>query len=307
MDPRIDFKTLKHDIPIDSVLQRYGVPTRKVNTIYLRCDCPLSSHTSKESKGSFSINTQLNLWCCKSDSCVKGSGKKGGDVLDLVMLMEGTHTALDAAKKLLEWFPQNGMAPAPNGTKPNGSGAVVVPSNPTSPAPLVNKPLAFELKGIAYCEYLEKRGITKETAAMFGVGFFPGKGSMAGRIVFPLFQHGALVGYIGRATLEGQEPKWLMPSGLVKSFLYGLDHCDAAKPLVLVESPWAVLWFSQNGVQAASLLGSDMTAAQQECLRPFHAITVALDNDDTGNEKATKIIERLKAAGHKVLKAHLVE
>ena len=37
-------------------------------------------------------------------------GKKGGDVIDFVMAMEGLPRnggALTAAKKLLEWFPQN--------------------------------------------------------------------------------------------------------------------------------------------------------------------------------------------------------
>jgi DNA primase len=54
-------------------------------------------------------------------------------------------------------------------------------------------------------------------------------------------------------------------------------------------------------------MGSEMTAEQEECLTPFRAITVALDNDAAGNEKAAQIVERLKAAGHKVLRARLIE
>src|ERR1039458_6339960 len=154
---------------------------------------------------------------------------------------------------------------------------------------------------------IQSRSILAETARKFGVGFFPGKGSMVGRIVFPLLENRKLVGYAGRATLEGQEPKWLLGKGLRKTFLFGLDRCDSAKPLVLVESPWAVLWLHQNGAQAAALMGSEMTVEQEGCLTPFGVITVALDNDAAGNEKAAPIVERLKAAGHKVLKARLKE
>ena len=34
--------------------------------------------------------------------------------------------------------------------------------------------------------YLRSRGIKEETAREFGVGFFPGKGSMSGRVVIPI-------------------------------------------------------------------------------------------------------------------------
>ncbi len=155
---------------------------------------------------------------------------------------------------------------------------------------------------------IQERGISVDTAERFGVGFFPGKGSMAGRIVFPLHENGSLVGYAGRTTLPvtDHNPKWLLGKGLKKTFLYGLDQCDAAKPLILCESLWAPLWFHERGLQAAALMGSEMTEEQERCLDLYPVITVALDNDAAGIEKAARICGRLKVK-HRVLKARLIE
>jgi DNA primase len=131
---------------------------------------------------------------------------------------------------------------------------------------------------------------------------------MAGRIVFPLYEAGNLVGYAGRTTLPVSDtnPKWLFGKGLRKTFLYGLERCDPTKPLILCESLWAPLWFHEHGLQAASLMGSEMTEEQEGCLDPYPVITVALDNDAAGTEKAAAICARLKYK-HRILKARLVE
>jgi hypothetical protein len=165
---------------------------------------------------------------------------------------------------------------------------------------------------------IQARGISVPTAERFGVGFFPGKGSMAGRIVFPLYEVSRtngdgthqlmLVGYAGRTILPVSDvnPKWLFGKGLKKTFLYGLERCDPAKPLILSESLWGPLWFYEHGLQAASLMGSEMTEEQEQCLDPYPTITVALDNDAAGIEKTAPICERLKAK-HRVSKARLID
>src|ERR1019366_6562733 len=77
-------------------------------------------------------------------------------------------------------------------------------------------------------------------------------------------------------------PKWLFGKGLRKTFLYGLERCDPAKPLILCESLWAPLWFHEHGLQAAALMGSEMTDEQERFLDPYPTITVALDHDAAG-------------------------
>jgi DNA primase len=175
-------------------------------------------------------------------------------------------------------------------------------------APSGNQPLAFTLKDVNPSHaMIQERGISVENAKRFGVGFFSGKGSMVGRIVFALYENGNLIGYAGRTTLlvSDANPKWLFGKGLKKTFLYGLERCEPAKPVILCESLWGPLWFHEHGLQAASLMGSEMTAEQERCLDPYPVITVALDNDAAGIEKASRIRERLKVK-HRVLRARLI-
>jgi DNA primase len=303
--PFLDFKAIRERVSFLGVLDRYHVEVKPVDAKQLKGRCPLPSHTSKE-PNTFCVNTEKNLFCCHSASCKK-AGRASGNVVDFVCVMDSV-SAYEAAAKLNEWFPES-LSPT-SLVKPGPVANSADPPAPgnTDPVSGANKPLSFGLKDInPEHPMIQGRGIRVETAQKWGVGFFPGKGSMAGRIVFPLHEHGHLVGYAGRAAQEGQEPKWLLGKGLRKTFLFGLERCAPAKHLVLVESPWAVLWFYQQQAQAAALMGSEMTPAQEECLAPFMAITVALDNDAAGNEKAVVIVERLRASGHKVLKARMIE
>jgi hypothetical protein len=52
-------------------------------------------------------------------------------------------------------------------------------------------------------------------------------------------------------------------------------------------------------------MGAELTEKQERCLDPFPVITLALDDDPPGIEKAARIRERLKGK-HRVLKARLV-
>ena len=145
-----------------------------------------------------------------------------------------------------------------------------------------------------------------ETAIEFGIGF-QAKGSMANRICFPLRENGALIGYAGRTTLDvtPENPKWLLPRGLQRTFLFGLEKTDPTKPpLILCESPWGAIWLTQHKLQAAALVGNSLTDAQERLLEPYAEIRVCMDNDFAGREAAAKIAERLKP-NHKVTRAYL--
>src|SRR5947209_68500 len=210
----VDYKEVKSAVSMEMVLDRYGVAVRRVNKAYLRGRCPLPMNTSDGSKESFGVQAEKNAWACQSQSCVKArGGRKGGNVLDFVAVMESC-TVRDAALKLQGWFMgegaknQNGAAATPpelvaEKSKPVGE------SDAAGGGVLVNKPLACTLRDVdASHPYLAERGITRETAERFGVGFFPGKGSMAGRIVIPIHNaEGELVAYAGRA-LDGAEPRY---------------------------------------------------------------------------------------------------
>jgi DNA primase len=309
--PFLDFKSIKARASISSVLDRYGVKLNRVNQTTLKGNCPLPSHTSK-SKNSFYASETKSAWYCHSDSCKKNGRRAGGNVIDFVAAMENL-SVYAAAARVADMFPETGNAAISNtatGAPGNGRRTDAVPVRPADvPTGTGNRPLGFSLKDVNSAHpMIQERGISVETARIFGIGFFPGKGSMSGRIVFPLYEKGELIGYAGRTTLPVSDTnvKWLVGKGLKKTFLYGLERCDPAKPLILVESFWGPPFFYEKGLQAASLMGSELTESQEQCLDPFPVITVALDDDSTGIEKAALICGRLKGK-HRVLKARLVE
>ncbi len=304
--PFLNFKAIRASASISSILDRYGVKLNRVNQTTLKGNCPLPSHSS-QSKNTFYVHEGKSAWYCHSDSCKKNGHRAGGNVIDFVAAMERL-SVYDAAARIGEMFPETGN-PATS-----AQGAVrqsdAVPGNPAeTQADTQNRPLGFVLKDVNPAHpMIQERGISIETARLFGVGFFPGKGSMAGRIVFPLHEKGELIGYAGRTTLPVSETnaKWLIGKGLKKTFLYGLERCDPTKPLILVESFWGPPFFCEKGLQAASLMGVELTEAQERGLEPFSVITVALDDDPPGIEKANRIRERLKEK-HRVLKARLID
>jgi hypothetical protein len=304
----VDFQEVRR-IPFASVLSYLHIPFRKRSDTELVAQCPFPSHTSKKHEWTLAISTEKLKFFCHSETCRAASNKpKGGDVIDFIQLLENHPTPLCAAKRLAEIFALDGHTAS-------------VPLTPSKPS---NPPLAFELKNLQHGHpFILGRGITAETAKEFGVGFFPGKGSMANRICFPLYEVQVpakanpsdgdrfagvpvLIGYAGRTTLDvsPENPKWKLPNGLHRTFLYGIERCDPSKPLIICESCWGVLWFFQNGCQAAALLGSSLTPEQEALLEPYAEVRICMDDDSAGREAAEKIAARLKTS-HKVSKAYL--
>ena len=225
--PFLDFKAIKGRVAIANVLARYQVNLVRVNQTSLKGNCPLPTHSS-ESKNTFFVNEAKSVWYCHSDSCKKNGQRAGGNVIDFVAVMEQC-SAYAAAKRIEEMFPASGNPAIHNPANDAGRAYQQIEAgNPAdTPTGTGNKPLAFVLKDVNPSHpMIQERGISVETAKLFGVGLFPGKGSMAGRIVFPLHEDGSVIGYAGRTTLpiSDANPKWLFGKGLKKSFLYGLER-----------------------------------------------------------------------------------
>jgi hypothetical protein len=99
----VDFKQIKTNVAIEDVLARYGVHLRRITATDLRGRCPLPMHTSSRSRDSFAVNIARNVWSCRSQSCMRArGGKPGGNILDLVALIESC-AIRDAALRLLAW------------------------------------------------------------------------------------------------------------------------------------------------------------------------------------------------------------
>jgi DNA primase len=319
----VSFDEIKKVVTLQMAIEHYRIPLRHVNATTLRGKCPLPSHGSEKSKESFTATLSKGVggaWACQSQSCIRARGRVGGNVLDFVAAMEQC-SVRDAAIKLQMWF----LVPAAG----NGSGTIGKEPHAKSfggkepEHELVskqesdgegetdsNKPLTFNLQNIDYAHsYLKERGVTEETAQIFGVGFFPGKGSMHDRIVIPIHNaQGELVAYAGR-SIDGSEPRYKFPTGFHKSReLYNVHRVRDEVSVVLVEGFFDCMRVTEAGFPCVALMGCTMSDAQEELIREHFAhVVVMLDGDEAGRGATENIGERLRRAVYQVDMVALVD
>lgn len=226
-------------------------------------------------------------------------------MIDFVAIMERS-SIRDAALKLHNLFVTSTSSPAPpvggKGSEPKQkAGELVAKTTSDESSGGVNTPLSFTLKDIDPTHpYLRDRGITEETAKHFGVGFFPGRGQMLSRIVFPVNnERGELVAYAGR-SIDGVEPKYKLPPGFKKSaVLWNLDRVralDAASrdQVIVVEGFFDCMKVHQSGFpNVVALMGSTLSVEQENLLYLFSHVMLFLDGDDAGRTASQSIATRL--------------
>ena len=301
----VSFDEIKKAVSLEMVLDHYRIELRRVSATSLRGKCPLPMHGSDTSRASFTATFSKGVggvWACQSRSCVAArAGKKGGNALDLVATMEGC-SIRDAAAKMQAWFSVPDGAPEKVQTKepkPEKSNALVSKGN-SGGGESENKPLTFTLQGVDPTHpYLVSRGVDEQTAREFGIGYFAGRGSMSGRIVFPIHnEKGELVAYAGR-SIDESEPRYKFPAGFHKSLeLFNLHRAIAEgngrRRVVVVEGFFDCLRVSAAGFPCVALMGSAMSSAQEELLvRHFKVVCVMLDGDEAGQEAAKDCVSRL--------------
>jgi hypothetical protein len=287
--PQADFRSLKQRIPIDHVLARYGLKLRSVGPHTLCGPCPLPTHTSRQSRQSFSVNLSLQVWSCHSASCIAARGGRiGGHVIDLVAIMERCGLR-EAGLRLQDWFSVRALYPAPM--------RVLAMAPSAEP----NRPLGFALQRIdTRHPYLAQRGIYPATARLFGVGLYHGNGFLAGRCVIPIRdEKSQVVAYAGRAV-NREEPKYRFPAGFRKSqVLFNLDRAmqTGDNHVIVVEGFFDALKVHQAGFPAVvALMGASFSQRQSELLvSHFASVTLMLDGDEPGRRAAAVIVQLLIA------------
>jgi len=309
----VDFKEIKDTVSLKMVLDHYGVKLRPSGKNTLRGKCPLPTHSSKDSRESFIATLDKGTggaWSCHSRSCAAGrGGKLGGNALDLVAALENC-SVRDAAIKLQTWFlvPAAGKprdaeprkqprAERSAGKEPENKLASEKNEGGGAGEGEPNKPLTFELQKIDHAHpYLVERAITEETARAFGVGFFPGKGSMAGKVVIEIRnEKGELVAYAGRTISDSSEPKYKFPVGFKKSLeVFNLNRTIGEPSAVLVEGFFGCMNVAQAGFPCIALMGSSMSQAQEDLIaRHLGHVVVMLDGDEAGRSASEGIADRL--------------
>lgn len=301
-DTFVDFKEIKQRVSMEATLGHYNVRLRRVNQHSLRGRCPLPTHSSDQSKESFIVQTEKNIWACQSTSCVAGrKGRKGGNVLDFVSIMANC-SIRDAALTLRDVFLAAPSPASPTTKKEDEAKKDFPPATHSENAgDEFNKPLTFALKEIDHVHpYLRQRGITEETAKVFGVGYFAGRGSMSGRVVVPIQnERGELIAYAGR-SIDATEPKYKLPAGFKKSAeLFNLQRVIALPEssrgrVIVCEGFFDCMKVHQAGLHAVvGLMGSTLSDAQEKVLHQFAHVILFLDGDEAGREAARGIAARL--------------
>jgi DNA primase len=306
----VSFDEIKRTVSLQMALDHYGIRLRHAGPNALRGKCPLPTHASKTSTESFTATLSKGVggvWACQSQSCIQSRGRVGGNVLDFVAAMENC-SIRDAAIKLQTWFvvPAAGQGHRPDGKKPRAESSAGKEPEPELASKgkrdevgesEANKGLSFTLQKIeSRHPYVKERGLTEETARIFGVGVFRGKGSMQGRFVIPIHNgNGELVAYAGRA-INSTEPRYKFPTGFHKSLeLFNLHRVKGELSVVLVEGFFDCMKVTQAGFPCVALMGSTMSEAQEKLLAEhFGSVVLMLDGDEAGRSAAEEIAERLQ-------------
>ncbi len=307
MAHKYEYDVVKREVTMPMVLGFFGIELQERGKT-LRGQCPFQDGSGH---GKDAFIAFPNGWQCHS------CGKKG-NVLRFVAEKLGLASDWEAAKWCYETFGLDGSVADKPSTTPRPEPKAQAESDhvnrpvemvdKATEAEEVNKPLAFTLRGIdATHAFLETRGFKPVHAEYLGAGYFPGKGSMAGRFVFPIHnEKDELVAYAGRAVEGGLEPRWKLPEGFKKGLvLYNLNRMMRGDfdQIVVVESFWGVLACVRAGIlNSVAIMGRTISEAQLELLSGFREITLVMDGDEPGREASRENASKLLSLELRMLK-----
>jgi DNA primase len=278
----VDFSAVKRTVSLEAVLRHYQIPGLRRQRDQIQGCCPIH-HGQRDD--SFRAHLTKNIFQCFACHA-------RGNVLDFVAAMEQC-SIREAALRLQQWFGVRA-----SGLRLYPAAADRQKRELVRKEEVNNLPLRFALTGVeSNHPYLAQRGIDPATAAKFGVGFYPGRGLMSGRIVIPIRnRHDQLVAYAGRA-LDDRPPKYKLPAGFRKAMeLFNLQRVVAGgKTVIVVEGYFDCLRVHEAGFPwVVALMGSSLSATQESALQQhFEYIVLMMDGDAAGRAASAAIATRL--------------
>lgn len=147
-------------------------------------------------------------------------------------------------------------------------------------------------------KYLLKRGVTRRTAARFGIGFCK-RGRYEGRIILPVrCPMGS--SFVARAVDNEVRLRYLAGPGAGR-LLFGWEQAEGADLLVVNEGGFDVLAVHQAGLKAVGILGKSLRETQVQMLRSLgRRVQLVLMLDDDALDDA---LRQADALGPRVLVA----
>ncbi len=271
------FSRLKRLVAIEQVLEHRGLLARmRRQTHDLSGPCPI--HRGDNPRA-FVVSRCKNLWRCFT-GC-----DTGGDVVELVRRLD--RCSYRQVSHYLSSLARD-RQPTPPAIEP-----VARSTKPFSP---YRRQLPLEPK----VDFLQRKAIRPHTARRFEAGLYRGRGFLSQAIGVRLHDPQARpLGYAAR-RLNPQairdRGKWNFPPRLPKDqLLYNFRRARNAYSLVIVECPWGVMRLDQIDIPAVALLGTHLSAVQQQLLLPTPYLIVMMDGDPAGRSAASRIGQQMHA------------
>lgn len=284
--------------PLNVVLAALGFDTfkyRKAGTEGYGA-CPI--HGSKKNTTCFSFNDD-GKWNCFS------CGKHGRGAIDLTMAIRnvGFKDAVAALQELPAAVQPLPTPPAKCQESPPSCTPVSVPEQVREQV-AENQPFrASYEKYFRPHPWLEARGLTSETLARYEVGYYENparRSAYSGSVMLKIRRWSDsepvayLVRNIGEVTAE--KPKYRFPPKFQKSLeLFGAEQLRQGQTLplrvcYLLESPFAVMKFSQFGFPAVSCFGWSVSEQQAAILARLAKGYIYLPDADKANSIASSLL-----------------
>lgn len=136
--------------------------------------------------------------------------------------------------------------------------------------------------------WLYANGITEKLKTQYSIGY----SERLRRVILPIYNsQGTLSWFQCRALLEGQQPKYLQPSGdkhsvVFQSKLRETEHNSST--VVVVEDIISAIRVGEV-CNTISLLGTKATTAQVNCLSKYGTVITWFDSDKAGKRGSTSI------------------
>jgi DNA primase len=318
---RVDTAALRHSHPIADVVARYGVDLRPAGRALVG-RCPLHDDGGRPN---LHVYTESESWYCYRCSV-------GGDVIRFIEEVERVDflTAVARLARTDARAPTSAPVPAPSAGEPRRGGAGRAADDATRAAPLRGAAqaclaAAVELYGNRLLSdsqalaYLEGRGLNRETAERYRLGYAAGdelveylrwrglpleaardaglvtregREFFAGRVVVPEVRSGEPIWAVGRAIdPHDAGPKYLGMRG--HKPLLGWEGAAATRTVCLVEGVFDWLVLCAWGTPGLALVGTHASADMLASLGRFARIYVCLDNDEAGRAATTDLLDAL--------------
>jgi len=157
----------------------------------------------------------------------------------------------------------------------------------------VGYPLSLLEKYEGYHPYWEERGITKETAQIFQLGY----DFATNRVTIPIFLPDGTLGGVQARAVDEQQPKYLFVAKMKKSeALFGLSFAmNSGTTCILVEGALSVILGYARGItNMVATLGCTPSEKQVKSLENFNRIYCFYDYDKAGTAGALKVAAMTK-------------